>query len=80
MRGAGRPPVVAYVYDGGVLDGERFRAIRLQEEELVSWKLVAREELPTYLLGALGHRVLAALDALAAGTGPAELVDGRPAG
>ncbi|UNM12389.1 NUDIX hydrolase [Streptomyces formicae] len=78
VRGAGRPPIVAYVYDGGVLDGERFRAIRLQEEELISWKLVARDELLTYLLGALGPRVLAALDALAAGTGPAELVDGRP--
>ncbi|WP_351222709.1 NUDIX hydrolase [Streptomyces sp. NPDC002133] len=80
VRGATRPPIVAYVYDGGVLDGEDFTAIRLQEEELISWKLVARDEITTYLLGTLGSRVLAALDALTAGTGPAELVDGHPAG
>ncbi|MGW1881697.1 NUDIX domain-containing protein [Streptomyces sp. NPDC001970] len=80
VRGAMRPPIVAYVYDGGVLDGKDFTAIRLQEEELISWKLVARDEITTYLLGTLGSRVLAALDALTAGTGPAELVDGHPAG
>ncbi|WP_236239489.1 NUDIX hydrolase [Streptomyces sp. CC228A] len=78
VRGPGRPPLVAYVYDGGVLDGEQFRAIRLQESELLSWKLVEPEEAAAYLPGALGPRVRAALDALAAGTGPAELVDGRP--
>ncbi|MCH0542433.1 NUDIX hydrolase [Streptomyces sp. MUM 203J] len=76
--GPARPPIVAYVYDGGVLRGEQFRSIRLQESELLSWKLVAREEIPTYLLGPLGPRVLAALDTVSAGTGPAELVDGRP--
>ncbi|WP_175410479.1 NUDIX hydrolase [Streptomyces sp. TRM64462] len=81
VLGTGRPPIVAYVYDGGVLDGAAFRAIRLQEAELVSWKLVDREDIPAYLLGALGRRVLAALDALAAGGGPVELEDGRrPAG
>ncbi|MEV4920047.1 NUDIX hydrolase [Streptomyces tirandamycinicus] len=78
VRGPGRPPIVAYVYDGGVLDDERFSAIRLQEEELVAWKLVPREELTRYLLGSLGPRVLAALDVLTAGTAPAELVDGSP--
>ncbi|MFD7445246.1 NUDIX domain-containing protein [Streptomyces sp. NPDC059909] len=80
VRGAQRPPIVAYVYDGGVLGGDGFKAIRLQEEELISWKLVARDEITTYLLGSLGSRVLAALDALDGGTGPVELVDGRPAG
>ncbi|MGW2558774.1 NUDIX domain-containing protein [Streptomyces sp. NPDC001514] len=80
VRGAERPPIVAYIYDGGVLGGEDFRVIRLQEEELISWKLVSRDEITTYLLGTLGSRVLAALDALAGGTGPVELVDGRPAG
>ncbi|MER6998745.1 NUDIX hydrolase [Streptomyces sp. NPDC000410] len=79
-RGPGRPPIVGYVYDGGVLTGEQFRAIRLQEEELISWKLVARDEIPTCLIGGLGPRVLAALEALADGTGPVELVDGKPAG
>ncbi|MEU7278365.1 NUDIX hydrolase [Streptomyces sp. NPDC045431] len=78
VPGPGRPPIVSYVYDGGVLSGEQFRAIRLQEEELISWKLVERAELPTYLLGALGPRVLHALDALADGGGPVELENGRP--
>ncbi|MER7817436.1 NUDIX hydrolase [Streptomyces sp. NPDC096153] len=79
VRGPGRPPIVAYVYDGGVLDERQLSAVRLQEEELVSWKLVPREDITQYLLGSLGLRVLAALDALAADTAPVELVDGRPA-
>ncbi len=78
VPGPGRPPIVAYVYDGGVLTGEQFRAIRLQEDELVSWKLVEREELPAYLLGSLGPRVLAALDVLGNGGGAVELENGRP--
>ncbi|MDN3293953.1 NUDIX hydrolase [Streptomyces ficellus] len=82
VHGPGRPPIVAYVYDGGVLSGEQFRAIRLQEAELISWKLVEREELPTYLLGSLGFRVMSALDALDAPAdgcrGAVELVNGRP--
>ncbi|MEU6706762.1 NUDIX hydrolase [Streptomyces wuyuanensis] len=80
VRGSGRPPIVAYVYDGGVLDDGRFSAIRLQQEELVSWKLVERDEITLYLLGSLGLRVLAALEALTAGTAPVELVDGLPVG
>ncbi|MFJ8586514.1 NUDIX domain-containing protein [Streptomyces sp. NPDC093595] len=78
VPGPGRPPIVAYVYDGGVLTGEQFRAIRLQEEELISWKLVAPEELPAHLLGSLGPRVLAALDVLTSGGGAVELESGRP--
>ncbi|MCF4141136.1 NUDIX hydrolase [Streptomyces sp. Tue 6430] len=77
VQGQNRPPVVAYVYDGGILDEEDLKAIRLQEEELLSWRLVPREEIADHLLGALGHRVLAALDVLADGSGPAELEDGR---
>ncbi|MEU1000212.1 NUDIX hydrolase [Streptomyces tibetensis] len=76
VHGTGRPPLVAYVYDGGVLGEDEFKAIRLQEEELLSWRLVAREELTGYLPGALGGRVLAALDVLADGTGTAELENG----
>ncbi|EGX55644.1 hypothetical protein SZN_31839 [Streptomyces zinciresistens K42] len=78
--GPGRPPLVAYLYDGGVLDEEDFRAIRLQEEELLSWRLVPREELAARLPGPLGRRVLAALDVLAAGSGTVELEDGRRVG
>ncbi|MFE2979462.1 NUDIX domain-containing protein [Streptomyces sp. NPDC059258] len=78
VRGVGRPPLVAYVYDGGVLTADRLAAIRLQEEELLSWRLVAPAELDDYLLGTLGGRVRAALEALATGGGPVELEDGEP--
>ncbi|MCQ9131766.1 MULTISPECIES: NUDIX hydrolase [Streptomyces] len=78
VLGPHRPPQVAYVYDGGVLDAADLGAIRLQEAELLSWRLVEREELTGFLLGSLGHRVLAALDALADGS-VAELENGRPA-
>ncbi|MGW2564877.1 NUDIX domain-containing protein [Streptomyces sp. NPDC001537] len=71
------PPLVAYLYDGGVLDEDDLKAIRLQEEELLSWRLVPREELDDYLLGTLGHRVRAALDVLAEGSGTAELENGQ---
>ncbi|MET7320948.1 NUDIX hydrolase [Streptomyces sp. NPDC005549] len=74
--GAGRPPIVAYLYDGGVLSEDDLKAVRLQEEELLSWRLVPREELGDHLLGSLHGRVLAALDVLADGSGTAELVDG----
>jgi ADP-ribose pyrophosphatase YjhB (NUDIX family) len=76
----GLPPRVAYVYDGGVLDENDFKAIRLQESELLSWRLVPREELTDYLPGELGNRVLAALDALADGSVTAELENGRRVG
>jgi ADP-ribose pyrophosphatase YjhB (NUDIX family) len=78
--GVGRPPLASYLYDGGVLDEERLAAVRLQEEELDSWKLVTADEIGSYLAPAAAHRVHAALAALAAGTGPAELENGRPAG
>nr|WSW65476.1 NUDIX hydrolase [Streptomyces sp. NBC_00995] len=79
-RGVGRPPIVAYVYDGGVLDEEQLNAVRLQEEELLSWKLVEPAEIDAYLLGTLRGRVRAALDALESGAGAVELEDGRPVG
>ncbi|MFJ6071853.1 NUDIX domain-containing protein [Streptomyces sp. NPDC093065] len=76
VRGPGRPPIVAYLYDGGILSEDDLKAIRLQEEELLSWRLVSREDLGGLLLPALHGRVLAALDVLADGSGTAELVDG----
>ncbi|MFD5800868.1 NUDIX domain-containing protein [Streptomyces sp. NPDC127020] len=76
VGGTGRPPIVAYLYDGGVLSEDDLKAIRLQEEELLSWRLVPRGELGAHLLGTLHGRVLTALDVLADGTGPAELENG----
>ncbi|MEU6658206.1 NUDIX hydrolase [Streptomyces sp. NPDC046821] len=75
-----RPPLVAYLYDGGVLDEDRFKAIKLQEEELLSWRLVERAELDAYLPGGLGRRVNAALDVLEEGRGAAELENGEVVG
>ncbi|MEU2616719.1 NUDIX hydrolase [Streptomyces sp. NPDC007157] len=80
VHGTGRPPIVAYLYDGGVVTDADLGAIRLQEEELLSWRLVPRAELATYLPGSLGRRVLAALDVLGEGTGTAELENGNRAG
>ncbi|MFF5138350.1 NUDIX domain-containing protein [Streptomyces sp. NPDC013157] len=80
VHGAGRPPIVAYLYDGGVVSDADLRAIRLQEEELLSWRLVSREELPAHLPGSLGRRVLAALDVLVADAGTAELENGHRVG
>ncbi|MGY0070880.1 NUDIX domain-containing protein [Streptomyces sp. QTS137] len=77
VRGPGRPPMVAYLYDGGALGADDLAAIRLQESELLSWRLVPREELTGHLPGPLGRRVLAALDVLADGSGTAELEEGR---
>src|SRR4051794_4897579 len=77
---AARPPLVAYLYDGGVLGDADFKSIRLQEEELLSWRLVPREEIPQYLPGALGRRTLAALDVLAEGAGTVELENGHRVG
>ncbi|MER5750891.1 NUDIX hydrolase [Streptomyces sp. NPDC002088] len=77
VHGTGRPPLVAYLYDGGTLGEEDLKAIRLQEEELLSWRLVPREDLTDHLPGALGRRVLAALDVLTDGTDTAELENGH---
>ncbi|MEU5656983.1 NUDIX hydrolase [Streptomyces sp. NPDC047737] len=77
-RGEGRPPIVAYVYDGGVLPQERLDAIRLQEAELLSWRLVDRADLTSHLRGRHATRILAALEVLDSGAGAAELEDGAP--
>ena len=80
VNGTARPPLVAYLYDGGVLTEQDFTVIRLQEEELLSWRLVPRDELAEHLPGALGRRVMTALDVLAEGTGTAELENGHRVG
>ena len=80
VHGTGRPPLVAYLYDGGVLGEDDFKAIRLQEDELLSWRVVAPQDVPEYLPGSLGRRVLAALEALADGGGTVELENGHRVG
>lgn len=80
VHGTARPPLVAYLYDGGILEDKDLEAIRLQEAELLSWRLVAHEELTAYLPGALGRRVLAALDVLDRDAGTAELENGHRVG
>lgn len=77
-RSPERPPIAAYLYDGGILDEVHVTAIRLQEEELLSWKLVERGALDRYLPRSLAHRVRAALEVLDSGAGAVELEDGRP--
>ncbi|MER8088164.1 NUDIX hydrolase [Streptomyces sp. NPDC094048] len=77
-RGPERPPIAAYLYDGGVLDEAALKAIRLQEEELLSWELVGRDALGHYLRDGLAMRLRAALDVLDSGGGAVELEDGRP--
>ncbi|MGW5256214.1 NUDIX domain-containing protein [Streptomyces sp. NPDC004012] len=80
VHGSARPPLVAYLYDGGVLGEDDLKAIRLQEEELLSWRLVPREEITGHLPGPLGRRVLTALDVLAEGASTAELENGHRVG
>ncbi|WP_199836260.1 NUDIX domain-containing protein [Streptomyces sp. NRRL F-4489] len=77
-RGEGRPPLVSYLFDGGVLDAEQCAAIRLQEEELLSWRLLHWEDAEPLLAEDLRLRIRAALNALRNGGGPAELEDGLP--
>ncbi|MFE9251582.1 NUDIX domain-containing protein [Streptomyces sp. NPDC007088] len=77
VRGPGRPPIVAYLYDGGVLSSAQLGRVRLQEEELLSWRMVPVRELPDLLPGPTAARVLAALDVLSRGGGTVELEDGR---
>jgi ADP-ribose pyrophosphatase YjhB (NUDIX family) len=80
VPGVARPPIAAYLYDGGVLEEDQLAAVRVPEDELLSWRLVSREEIPGYLLGSLGPRVLAALDVLESGAGTVELENGLQAG
>ncbi|MFJ2606976.1 NUDIX domain-containing protein [Streptomyces sp. NPDC091279] len=77
VQGSGHPPGVAYLYDGGVLTDADLKAIRLQEEELLSWRLVPHEDLPTHLSGSLAGRVLTALHVLTTNKGTAELENGH---
>ncbi|MGW7105082.1 NUDIX domain-containing protein [Streptomyces xanthophaeus] len=77
VLGPGRPPIVAYLYDGGVLDAEQLASIELQQEELLSWRLVEPAELTAHLHGSLGLRAVEACRVLESGEGTVELENGR---
>ncbi|MBW5482145.1 NUDIX domain-containing protein [Streptomyces bambusae] len=77
VLGTGRPPLVAYVFDGGELDAAQLGSIVLQQEELISWKLVEPAELTSYLPGSLGLRIQEAHRVLESGEGAVELENGR---
>ncbi|MEV7558088.1 NUDIX domain-containing protein [Streptomyces sp. NPDC048331] len=77
VPGPGRPPLVAYVYDGGVLDETQLASITLQQEELISWRLVEPAELTAYLPEPLGRRIQEAYRIAQSGEGAAELENGR---
>jgi ADP-ribose pyrophosphatase YjhB (NUDIX family) len=79
VTGPGRPALTRYLYDGGVLSEAQLGAIRLQEEELDSWVLAPVAEIDRYLTPGAARGIRAGLAALAAGAGPAELVNGRAA-
>lgn len=78
LRAPTRPPLVVYLYDGGVLDEAAQAAIRLQAEELSAWRLVPVEEAGEFVSDDMHRRIRAGLAALAANTGPAELEDSLP--
>ncbi|MFF5443905.1 NUDIX domain-containing protein [Streptomyces sp. NPDC012888] len=78
VLGPARPPLVSYIYDGGVLDESQLASIKLQEAELISWKLVEPAELAAHLPGPLGPRIEEAYRVLQSGANTAELENGRP--
>ncbi|WP_031515453.1 NUDIX domain-containing protein [Streptomyces sp. NRRL F-5123] len=78
--GPPRPPSVTFLFDGGVLTDEQIASIRVQESELDSWKLVDPAEVDRYLTPHGARSVRAAVEGLASGRTPVELVDGLPGG
>jgi 8-oxo-dGTP pyrophosphatase MutT (NUDIX family) len=62
------------IYDGGVLTNPS--SIRLNEEELRSFRFMPEEELDEYLTAGLAFRVRSAIRAVEAGT-MVEIVDGQ---
>ncbi|MFJ2594324.1 NUDIX domain-containing protein [Streptomyces erythrochromogenes] len=74
----GRPARIRFLYDGGVLNAPALARIRLNPTELLQWRTVPPEELPTLVKGALRRQITACLEARAGGAGPLELHEGRP--
>ncbi|WFB11356.1 NUDIX hydrolase [Streptomyces sp. LX-29] len=77
FRAASGLAEVNHVYDGGTLDDQALKAIRLPRRELSQWRLSDPEDLHLLLLDRLVPRVHACLAVRAAGGGAIELVNGR---
>ncbi|MFJ9752995.1 NUDIX domain-containing protein [Streptomyces chartreusis] len=79
VTGAGWPPLVTYLYDGGILDEGKLATVRL-EPKLEAWQLVNIAETGSLLANFLRRRIRAGLVVLTADTGPAELENGYRVG
>lgn len=65
----GRPPLANYLFDGGVItESWATEHLRLDEGELVEWRLADAAERDTLLIPLLARRLNACLNALATGT------------
>ncbi|RKE17642.1 NUDIX hydrolase [Streptomyces sp. TLI_171] len=74
------PPHLVLVFDGGTVTADQLAAIRLQEDELVEWRLFTPEEAARVLRPSAAARLTACLAVRAQppGIGPAELLSGAP--
>ncbi|MFD6425047.1 NUDIX domain-containing protein [Streptomyces sp. NPDC060198] len=72
-------PRLVHVFDGGPLGEQDLERIRLDGEELAEWRMCTPQEAEALLLPPTWGQLKESLAVLAAGTGPAELVDGVPA-
>jgi 8-oxo-dGTP pyrophosphatase MutT (NUDIX family) len=71
------PDGVMFVFDGGVLPPDQNARIRLQAEELASYKYLTLDELTPQVRPSMARRLQASLEAAATGR-PAYLQFGRP--
>jgi 8-oxo-dGTP pyrophosphatase MutT (NUDIX family) len=70
------PDGVMFVFDGGVLAPEQVARIRLQTDELASFKYLTLDEITPHVRPAMARRLRAGLEAVSAGR-PAYLQFGR---
>jgi 8-oxo-dGTP pyrophosphatase MutT (NUDIX family) len=70
------PDAVLFVFDGGVLAPEQVGRIRLQADELASFKYLTLDEIAPHVRPAMARRLGAALEAVSAGR-PSYLQFGR---
>lgn len=75
---AGQLPRLAYIFDGGTVTADDLAQVQLQEEELAEWRMSTLQEAAELLSAHSYSRLCACLEARAGGTGPVELLDGRP--